>query len=201
MGLDDAAHLRGVGVDDGVAPGGDAGVVDEDGDGAEVREGGGGHGLALLVVGDVGLVGVGAAAEGADFLGECVGGVGVAGVVDGDVCACGGEGADDAGADAAATAGDECGASGEICHVGAPGLLRVLMKYAPLVGRGAQSIGATREEREGARTAWEAKPMRHGLYPRFPMMITVRPLAGEGRRSRSGRDNCRFDGLVSENQY
>ena len=86
----------------------DAGVVDQDGERAEFGFGAGDHGLDGGFVGDVGLDGDGPAAGSGDFLGEFLGGIGAAGVVDGHRTAGCDEAADGGAADAAGAAGDEC---------------------------------------------------------------------------------------------
>ena len=107
MRAQDALHLGRVAVDDGVAAGGDAGIVDEDADGPQLVEGLSDHGLAGVVVRDVGLEGGGLTAEVANRAGDLLGGLGVAGVVDRDIGAGLGEGVSDRGTDSATAAGDQ----------------------------------------------------------------------------------------------
>jgi hypothetical protein len=92
---------------------GDAGIVDQDVDGAELVVGLLDHGGDGLAVGDVGGDGDGIAALGFDGIGDRGGLVGSVAVVDGDVGAGICEGQRDGGADAAGSAGDEGGAIGQ----------------------------------------------------------------------------------------
>ena len=103
----DAHQLGRVGVGDGAAPAGDAGVVDEDVDVAEVGEDLRRHGLVLLQGVDAGLVGHGPAAELLDVGDGLLGCLFVAAIVHGHVGAVGGEGEADGPTDATAAAGDE----------------------------------------------------------------------------------------------
>src|SRR5579859_509764 len=100
-------HFQRVGVDDALAAAGDAGVVDQDVDVAEVGQ----HQLhhAHVVVPGLHRAGVGdrLAAEGLDGGHRLVGGVGVAAVVDGDVGAGLGQRQGHGAADAPAAAGDQ----------------------------------------------------------------------------------------------
>src|SRR5690606_16518251 len=84
VGAHHALHFGGVGIGDGLAPAGDAGVVHEDIDVPEVGEDGFDHGLIGVPIFDGSGVGLRFAAGLFDFGDGFFGGLFIAAVVDGD---------------------------------------------------------------------------------------------------------------------
>ena len=107
VGADDARQLGRVGVGHRVPAAGDPGVVDEDVDMAERRQGAVDHGLVLVHRIDRRLVGGAPPTQTFDRPDGLFGGLFVPAVVDGDVGPVGGERQGDGPADTPAPSGDE----------------------------------------------------------------------------------------------
>lgn len=111
VGAHDALELGRVGIGDALPAAGDAGVVHEDVDAAEVGDDRVDQLLAILEPVDRAGIGLGAAAEALDLAHDFLGGLGVAAVVHRDVGAVPRQSQRDLAPDAAAPAGYQCNAS------------------------------------------------------------------------------------------